>query len=195
VNDAQATIQASSASAVRWLADHGDALYRYALVRARDTHVAEDLVQETLLAALGSSSNFAGRSAERTWLIGILKHKIVDHLRAAIRHQPLTELQSQAGPDIFDKNGNWKVRVSKWECDPHTMVENVEFQSVLASCLSKLPPRIALVFWLRELESMTSDEVCEELEITPTNAWTMLHRARLGLQRCLSVNWFESGGK
>jgi RNA polymerase sigma-70 factor (ECF subfamily) len=195
VNDAQPTIQASSANAVRWLADHGDALYRYALLRARDKHVAEDLVQETLLAALGSKANFAGRSAERTWLIGILKHKIVDHLRATIRHQPLTEVQSEAGPDLFDKNGHWKVRVSKWECDPHTMVENVEFQKVLASCLSKLPARIARVFWLRELESMTSDEVCEELEITPANVWTMLHRARLGLQRYLSVNWFESGGK
>jgi RNA polymerase sigma-70 factor (ECF subfamily) len=195
VNDAQATIAASSANAVRWLADHGDALYRYALLRARDTHVAEDLVQETLLAALSSSSNFAGRSAERTWLIGILKHKIVDHLRAAIRHQPLTELQSEAGPDIFHKDGNWKVRVSKWECDPHTTVENVEFQKVLASCLSKLPARIAHVFWLREAESLSSNEICKELEISATNVWTMLHRARLGLQRCLSVNWFESGGK
>jgi RNA polymerase sigma-70 factor (TIGR02943 family) len=195
VNNAETSNQASPAAAVRWLADHGDALYGYALLRVRSPDAAEDLVQETLLAALAAKSGFAGLSAERTWLIGILKHKLVDHLRKSIRQQSLTELGAQDDVDPFDKNGHWKIRVSKWQCDPHQALENAEFRKVLASCLSKLPPRIAQVFWLREAQSMSSTELCKELEISPTNVWTILHRARLRLQRCLSVNWFESGDR
>ena len=195
VNNAEASNQTPSAAAEAWLKDHGDTLYRYAMQRVRNADVAEDLVQETLLAALASREGFAGRSAERTWLIGILKHKLVDHLRISIRQQPLTELQSEGDLDPFDKNGRWKIRVLKWQCDPHETVENAEFQKTLASCLSKLPPRIAQVFWLHEAESMSSKELCKELEISPTNVWTMLHRARLRLQRCLSLNWFERGEK
>ena len=193
MSNAQTSNQGSSAAAIHWLTEHGDALYRYAQQRVRNPDVAEDLVQETLLAALASREGFAGRSAERTWLIGILKHKLVDHLRISIRQQPLTELQSEGDLDPFDKNGRWKMRVLKWQCDPHETVEKAEFQKVLARCLSKLPPRIAQVFWLHEAESMSSKELCKELEISPTNVWTILHRARLRLQRCLSLNWFESG--
>lgn len=160
-----------------------------------DPDAAEDIVQETLLAALSSKSSFAGRSSERTWLIGILKHKLVDQLRQTIAQGPLTEIQSDDDSDPFDKSGHWAIRVRKWQCDPGKILENAEFQKVLASCLAKLPPRIARVFWLHEAESINSRDVCKELDISPTNLWTILHRARLRLQRCLSVNWFESGGK
>jgi len=173
------------------ITDHGDALYCYALQRVHNPDVAEDLVQETLLAALASKGSFVGRSAERTWLIGILKHKLVDHLRKLIRYQPLTELQSEDDLDPFDENVHWKMRVSRWQCDPHVTIDNSEFQEVFASCLSQLPPRIAQVFWLYEAESVSSKELCEKLGISPTNVWTMLYRARLRLQRCLSLNWFE----
>lgn len=181
------------ALAERWLSEHGDALYGYAMRRVRDAHAAEDLVQETLLAAIKTAGDFAGRSLERTWLVGILKHKLVDHLRRSIRQKPLSDMLSSADSDFFDERGNWKVRVSSWRGDPRTIAENAEFRRVLASCLSKLPPRTAHVFWLHEAESTDSADLCKELGISPTNLWTMLHRARVGLQRCLSVNWFESG--
>lgn len=195
VNNAEASNRTSSTAAEAWLKDHGDTLYRYAMQRVRNADVAEDLVQETLLAALVSSDGFSGRSAEQTWLIGILKHKLIDYIRKSSRQRQLTEPQCDDNLDLFDKHGHWKMRVSRWRCDPHQTIENAEFQKVLASCLSKLPPRTAHVFWLHEAESMSSNELCKELEISPTNVWTMLHRARLGLQRCLSLNWFESGGK
>jgi RNA polymerase sigma-70 factor (ECF subfamily) len=195
VSNTQTSEEALSAAAVGWLTDHGDALYRYAKQRVRAPDIAEDLVQDTLLAALASWASFAERSGERTWLIGILKHKLVDHLRKSMRERPLTELQGEENLDPFDKNGHWKTRVSRWQCDPHEMIENAEFQKVLASCLSKLPARIAHVFWLHEAESMNSKELCKELDISPTNVWTMLHRARVRLQRCLSLNWFESGDR
>lgn len=196
MNISQIPNQASILPAARWLADHGDALYRYALQRLGNPDAAEDVVQETLLAALVCKDSFAGRSAERTWLIGILKHKLVDHLRNSIRQQPLTDANFDSGGlDLFDKSGHWKIRVSTWQCDPQQTMENAEFQKVLASCLSKLPPRIAQVFWLHEAESMNSRDLCKELEISATNLWTILHRARLGLRRCLTSNWFESGEK
>ena len=191
MNDARLPNQALTAPAVRWLADHGDALYGYAMRRLRDAHAAEDVVQETLLAALTSTEGFAGRSSERTWLIGILKHKLVDQLRKSIRQRPLTELQSDDNFDPFDKRGNWDPYLSKWQCDPYQALENAELRHVLEACLSKLPPRIAQVFWLHEAESMSSADVCKELEISATNVWTILHRARLRLQRCLNAGWFE----
>ncbi len=162
--------------------------------RVRNLEAAEDLVQETLLAAL-AGGDFAGRSSERTWLIGILKNKVVDHVRKAIRQRSLTELQSDGNLEPFDKKGHWKARVSNWDCDPHKTLENAEFQKTLATCMSKLPPRIAQVFRLRVGESISAKDLCEQLEITPANLWAILHRARLRLQRCLSANWFESGGK
>jgi RNA polymerase sigma-70 factor, ECF subfamily len=195
LSDAQNSNQDSSAPAARWLKDHGDILYRYALQRLHSPDAAEDLVQETLLAALAAKSGFAGLSAEQTWLIGILKHKLVDHLRKSVRERPLSEMQAEDHFDPFDNRGHWKVRVSHWKSVPHEAVESAEFHKVLASCLSKLPPRIARVFWLYEAESMNSRDLCKELEISPTNLWTILHRARLRLQQCLNANWFESADK
>lgn len=183
------------AAAERWLADHGDSLYRYAVRRVRDPHAAEDLVQETLLAAMTSTRGWSALSAERTWLIGILRHKLVDHLRRSIREKPQTELQFDDESDIFDRNGRWRFPVSEWRGDPRETAENEEFRKVLASCLSGLPPRTAQVFLLHEAESMSSADLCKELGISPTNVWTLLHRARVRLRRCLSRNWFESGAR
>ena len=183
----------SSSVAERWLDEHGDALYAYALPRVRSPEAAEDLVQETLLAALSSRDRFDGRSSARTWLISILKHKLVDHLRKAVRQRPLTEVQSSPEmSELFDARGRWKVKVSAWKGDPHLVLEDAEFRGVLARCLAGLPSRIAQLFWLREAEGIGSEQLCQELDISPTNLWTMMHRARLRLRKCLSINWFES---
>jgi RNA polymerase sigma-70 factor (ECF subfamily) len=182
-----------AAPALRWLEDHGDALYSYALARVRDPHAAEDLVQETLLAGLGSAAAFQGRSAERSWLIGILKHKLWDHLRRSLRERPLSE----SGPDgldcLFDRRGRWKTPPSKWNADPHALAETAEFRGVLALCLSRLPARMAQLFWLREAEGVETAELCERLNVTAANAWAILHRARSGLRRCLTAHWFDGG--
>lgn len=195
MDTASAPNHSPCAAAIRWLQNHGDALYGYALPRVRSEDAAEDLVQETLLAALAGHESFSGASAERTWLIGILKHKLVDHLRRSIRQRPLTEVQADESPEMFDTRGNWRVRVSAWHGDPHAVLENAEFRDVLARCLARLPSRLAQLFWLREADGIGSEQLCQELEISPTNLWTMLHRARLRLRRCLSANWFESDGK
>ena len=178
------------APAVRWLDEHGDALYAYALPRVRNADAAEDLVQETLLAAIKGHKDFAGLSAERTWLTGILNHKLIDHLRKSARQRPLSELEVDVSEEFFDRRGQWKTASPDWEGRPDALLERAEFREVLQGCLSKLPGRLAQLFWLREAEDVATDELCQELGITPTNVWTMLHRARLGLRRCLGENWF-----
>jgi len=181
---------ANHTHALRWLEEHGDALYAYALPRVRNPDAAEDLVQETLLAGIKAHKNFAGQSAERTWLIGILKHKLIDHLRKSVRQRPLAELDVEVAEEFFDSRGQWKTPSLDWAASPDALLEREEFRQVLQSCLAKLPSRIAQLFWLREAENIETDQLCQELGVTPTNVWTMLHRARLGLRRCLSENWF-----
>ena len=173
-----------------WLECHGDHLYRFALFRLRDRSVAEDMVQETLLAALKSRDSFACISKERTWLIGILKNKIADHFRRNSRDN----WSQQADDDeFFDNDGTWRVeaRPILWNVNPHSILERKNFEETLRVCLSQLPERLARVFILREIEGLNSDEICELLDITPNNLWVMLHRARLNLQRLIGLHWFR----
>jgi RNA polymerase sigma-70 factor (ECF subfamily) len=157
----------------------------------RDPHVAEELVQESLLAGLIAAGTFQAASAERTWLIGILKHKMVDQLRRALRERPLPEEGPDGLGELFDRRGHWKVSPSSWGGDPQALAERAEFRTALAQCLSRLPARMAQVFWMREAEDVATAELCRRLSVTPVNVWAILHRARTGLRKCLSVNWFD----
>ncbi|MEI6085290.1 MAG: sigma-70 family RNA polymerase sigma factor [Verrucomicrobiota bacterium] len=178
----------------RWVVEHGDVLFRYALARVRDTAVAEDLVQDTFLAGWKNRQGFTGQSAERSWLIGILKHKIVDHIRHASleRAQFADEPLPARGGDQFDEAGHWKIAAvpKTWADDAATTWERQEFWQVLDGCLEKLPPRTAQAFVLRELDGEAGEEVCKVLNISPTNFWVLLHRARMQLRQCLELNWF-----
>ena len=172
-----------------WLDEHGGALYRYALLRVRDPHTAEELVQETLLAALQARERFAGVASVRTWLIGILKHKILDQIRREAREAPL-DADPDADPveNSFVADGHWRASISDWG-DPHRIVENGQFWTILQYCLDRLPKRLARLFVLREVMEEGTEEICKDLAITPTNLWTMLYRARMGLRQCLDRNW------
>ena len=178
---------------VGWVDEHGDNLFRYAMRHVGKTEFAEDLVQETLVAALGSRDSFSGRSSERTWLIGILKRKIVDHFRRVYRERRLDEDRpsADAASDFFDQAGLWKKNPQRWPTgDPKRILEQREFWDVLHACISKLPDSLAGAFRLRMMEDLQADDVCQVLNITPTNLWARLHRARLLLRRCLERNWF-----
>ncbi len=181
----------------RWVAEHGDALYGYALVRLRDPAKAEDAVQETFLAAL-KAGNFAGRSAERSWLTGILKNKIFDYYRKASRETVFTDLDFYADeesdrfvPDGTGKGG-WihELGPSEWPANPGASLDNEVFWKAFHECAGKLPPKVSAVFCLREMDGVESREICEQLKISESNLWVMLHRARMALRRCLEINWF-----
>jgi RNA polymerase sigma-70 factor, ECF subfamily len=182
----------------RWVDEHGDYLFHYAMSRLRDASRAEDFVQEALLAALRCSDRYQGRSSERTWLTGILRNKLLDHFRKAGRETSFTDLEFYAGEeertfDNADFPDHWSPRHAPGEWDAAgAALDKAEFWKVFHSCTGKLPERIACVFVLREVEDMSSDEICATLNISPNNLWVMLHRARLALRQCLERNWFAS---
>jgi RNA polymerase sigma-70 factor (ECF subfamily) len=163
-------------------------LLRYARLQLRDGAAAEDAVQETLVAALAGEQGFAGRSNLRTWLTGILKHKIIDVMRKAGREQPLPE--EEDGLDgLFDQSGHWIDPPAEWR-NPDATLETQQFFAALEQCLEGLPAKTARAFMMREHLGLETGEICKELAVTPTHCWVLLHRARLALRECLQRNWF-----
>lgn len=183
-----------------WIDHHGDYLYGFAMFRLRDQHAAEDAVQDTLLAALRARDSFRAQGSERTWLVGILKHKIIDHFRASGRWQTLDveDEESLAHHDPFRPTGefagHWTSHdaPSEWHASAEALVENKEFWAMLSDGLAELPQRTAAAFVLREFDGLSTEEICDALEISKENLWVMLHRARLSLRRFLQVNWFAA---
>jgi RNA polymerase sigma-70 factor (TIGR02943 family) len=172
-----------------WPARYGDILYAYALKRLRRTHEAEEAVQETLLAALRNRGQFQQRSSPRTWLIGILRRKILDRLRTAARQAAETD---PAELDAwFDATDHWRKTPRDWG-DPAAFAQREDFWRVLRGCLDGLPSQMAAAFTLRTMDEVDAKEVCQELAISPNNLWVLLHRARLRLMSCLQSNWFDS---
>lgn len=179
-----------------WVDQYGDYLYRFAISRIKDPAVAEDLVQETFLAALRGLKNFKNRSTARTWLTAILKHKIVDFLRKQNREHAVEDIEIASDSDdgFFKSDGHWKIKPGKWDINPDKIYEQREFLEILDRCLTNLPERLARAFMLREVEGLSTAELCEALGITATNSWVMLYRARIQLRNCLDVKWFSKEG-
>jgi RNA polymerase sigma-70 factor (TIGR02943 family) len=191
-----ATATAASNDPERWVDDHGDVLYRYALARVRKPDVAQDVVQETLLAAVRTHERFRGGSTVRSWLCGILKHKLCDYYRKLGRETSFTDLEFLADEcaDRFVPEGYW-VHMNgpkEWRPEADEVMHRDEFWQVMRDCLAKLPERIATVFMMREMEEVESKEICAMLSISDSNLWVMLHRARMALRECLAMNWFEN---
>jgi RNA polymerase sigma-70 factor (ECF subfamily) len=179
----------------RWVDEHGDCLYRYALLRVRKAEVAEDLVQETFLVAVRTVEQFGGRSSERSWLCGILKHKICDYFRKLGRETNFTDLEflNDEMAHKFVEQGYWNHDrgPKEWKPAADEVVHSGEFWQTLRGCLEKLPPRVADVFTLREVEEVDAPEICRMLSLSQSNLWVMLHRARMALRECLEIRWFE----
>ena len=178
-----------------WLADHGDYLFRVARRQLHSDELAEDAVQETLLAALSAQTRYAGDASPRTWLTGILKHKIVDLIRRQLREVelPRDEDGEEAVDLLFQQDGHWAEPLRSWG-NPHTEAELSQLRRVLDECADRLKPVMAQVFSLREVMGMETEEICKELDITPTNCWVLLHRARLFMRQCLELNGFTRAG-
>jgi RNA polymerase sigma-70 factor (ECF subfamily) len=173
----------------QWLSLHGDALFRYALLLVTDEHRAEDLVQETLLAALEARSRYSAAASERTWLIAILRNKVIDERRRDRRqNQYLAELDSAVERN-FNRFGKWRKPPGGWTPNPHSLLESQEFWALFQSCLRALPLAMREAFTLRVVEGLDGPETCRVLEITNANLWTMLYRARERLRRCLEGKW------
>ena len=177
---------------------HRGYLLRVAVLQLRDNDVAEDVVQDTLVAALQGASGFSGRSSLKTWLTGILKHKIVDVIRRKGREPAFASLDEESRLEdldaLFDETGHWENPPADWG-NPESALSQQQFMVVMQMCLEKLPPNTARVFMMREVMELEGDEICKELAITSTNLWVILYRARIALRQCLEQNWFASPGR
>ena len=182
----------NATDSLAWLAEHGDYLFRFARARLWSDAEAEDAVQETLLAAL--SAQYAGTASRRTWLTGILRHKIVDRQRSGARvvEAPRNADGDEAWDELFAADGHWAEPPTPWRT-PQDELALAQLRRALVACADALPPAQAQVFALRELAGWETGEICKELDLSPTNCWVIAHRARLAMRDCLARSGY--GGK
>jgi len=170
-------------------------LLKFARLQLRNASWAEDAVSETLLAALERPQAFAAQSQLKTWLIGILKHKLIDQIRRNSRELSSTpEDGLDLDEELFQADGHWRDAPKDWG-DPEHCLQQLDFMRVLDLCVERLPGQQGRLFMMREWLELDSEEICKELAISPTNLWVMLHRARLRLRECLQQHWFDEQGR
>jgi len=175
----------------QWVDHYADYLYNYAISRVNDSEIAKDLVQDTFIAGLKSAKNFKGNAAERTWLIAILKRKVIDYYRKINSKKGKAEIRMQYSTQT-DAEGDWlEERIadpnSNFEIDA---IENEELGLAIQECIAKLPKKQDEVFTMKTKKGMDTEDICNALGINPSNLWVMIHRARTGLMNCLNQNWF-----
>ena len=184
--------KAESVGPEQWLDVYGDDLYRFAFSRLRDSDAAEEVVQDTFVSALKNVKQFSGAGSERGWLLGILKNKIIDVFRKRQRDPiHVDENTGDISGMLFTEKGFWRKEMKAVIKQSLDSLETKEFWAILKKCLSALPPRQADVFTLRTMDDQSAESICKELEISATNYWVILHRARLQLSGCLKERWFQ----
>lgn len=177
----------------KWVELHADYLYNYTISRINDQDLAKDIVQDTFFAALKATANFQGKASERTWLISILKRKIIDHYRKINSVKGKAEVKMNFYTE-GDRKGEWieERAPADWNSEVEKKIENEELNSVLEKCIGVLPEKYAMVFKMKTIQQFETEEICKELEITPSNLWVIIHRARTQLRKCMEENWFKN---
>ncbi|NJB72784.1 RNA polymerase sigma-70 factor (ECF subfamily) [Saonia flava] len=175
----------------KWVDLYADYLFNYAVARVSDAETAKDLVQETFFAGLKSAKNYKGDATERTWLIAILKRKVIDHYRKINSKKGKAEVRINYSSNS-DSDGDW---LEEQVADPFStlendFIENEELGLAIQECISKLPKKQSLVFNMKTIQGVSTEDICKELGINPSNLWVMVHRARTALMGCLNENWF-----
>lgn len=180
-------------SPTNWISNYADALYAYAKPRVDDAQLAEDLVQETFLSAWKAKDGFKGEASEKSWLFTILKNKIIDHYRKKSKEIIQTGAGQDATDLFFNDAEHWteKDQPLKWGLEGADRLQQKEFYQVLESCKKKLQQQQQAVFVMKYMEDMDADEICKALNITSSNYWVLIHRAKLGLRACLEKNWIN----
>jgi RNA polymerase sigma-70 factor (ECF subfamily) len=175
----------------QWVEDYTRDLFSWALHKVSDEELAKDLVQDTFMAAAEKLSSFKGESSPKTYLFSIINHKIIDHYRKKV-HKPVN-VDDQVISSFFNEDGDWRVEKKpvEWYEDVSNLLDDVDFQTVLQDCIKNLPDKWNACITLRYLVNKKSEEICQELDITTTNYWQMMHRAKLQLRECIEENWFQ----
>lgn len=181
-----------------WVDLYSDKMFSWAFYKIGNKEQAEDLVQDSFLAAFQSIQTFEGKSDPKTWLFGILNNKIADYFRKAYKSPiiPESTLNSESGDlnKYFDEEGSWRKehRPMEWSFDNLHLLDNTEFTKALNGCLGKLPTQWYAAIQLKYIANKNGEIICQELQITPTNFWQILHRAKLQLRKCLEIHWFKN---
>ena len=175
----------------KWVDLYADYLFNYAVARVSNAEIAKDLVQETFFAGLNSAKNYKGDAAERTWLIAILKRKVIDHYRKINSNKGKAEVRINYNASS-DSDGDW---LEEQVADPYSTLENSAMENqelglAIQKCIGKLPAKQAKVFTMKTIQGISTEDICNELGINPSNLWVMIHRSRTALMGCLNKNWF-----
>ena len=175
----------------KWIDLYSNFLYNYTITRVSDRAIAQDLVSETFLAGLKSMKNFKGEASERTWLVSILKRKIIDHYRRINSKKGKAEVRMSYNSDS-ETEGDWlEERVADpFDKTAEDQIENTELAIAIQNCLSKLPEKQAKIFEMKTILNYETETICNELNITASNLWVIIHRARVAMASCLEKNWF-----
>lgn len=189
----------------QWVSNYGDYLFSIALMKTNNAEIAEDLVQDTFLSAIKASENFKGESSEKTWLVRILQNKIIDHYRKKdiLKNTAgyLNETEKEFDEHFFAPDDHsqafWKKEAlpGHWKSDADSRINELEFSRILEFCIKKLPPKLLPVFVSRYIEENDSEQICKDYDISPSNYWVILHRAKLLMRTCLEKNWFANEQK
>lgn len=173
-----------------WVDRYSDYLYNFTIVRVNNHEVAKDLISETFLAGLKSKDNFKGEASERTWLISILKRKIIDHYRKINSKKGKAEIRMSYYTDDYE--GDWlEERVSDpFDKTAEDTMENEELGIAIFECLDTLNEKQATIFKMKTIDGFDTEAICNEFNITPSNFWVIIHRARKAMADCLEENWF-----
>ena len=174
----------------KWIDLYSDYLFNYTISRVNDREIAKDLVQDAFFAGLKSMKNFKGEASERTWLISILKRKIIDYYRKINSNKGKAEVRMSYSAD--ENEGDWlEERVADpFDKTAEDVIENTELGDAIYDCLSKLPEKQATVFRIKTIEGLETETICNELNITASNLWVIIHRARISMAECMEKNWF-----
>lgn len=175
----------------KWIDLYSDYLFNYTITRVNDRNIAQDLVQDTFLAGLKSMKNFKGEASERTWLISILKRKIIDYYRKINSNKGKAEVRISYNSDS-ETEGDWlEERVADpYDKTAEDKLQNNELSDAIHGCLGKLSQKQADVFKMKTIQGFETEVICNELNITASNLWVIIHRARTAMADCLEKNWF-----
>lgn len=174
----------------KWVDKYSDYLFNFTIVRVNDRELAQDLISETFLAGLKSMKNFKGEATERTWLISILKRKIIDYYRKSNSKKGRAEVKIQYNDDANE--GDWleENAPDRFDKTAEDLMENEELGIAILECMENLPEKQAKIFKMKTIDGFDTEAICNEFNITPSNLWVIIHRARTTLAQCLEKNWF-----
>jgi len=190
--DSQPKASKNNLNPNKWIDLYADYLFNYTITRIDDAELAKDIVQETFFSGLKAMKNYRGDASERTWLVSILKRKIIDQYRKMNSKKGKAEIRVNFYED-GDKKGNWLEECvpQTWDNEAEVNIESKELGAAINQCVEALPVKYRTVFKMKTIRNIDTDEICNELDISSSNLWVIIHRARLQLRKCMEDSWFK----